>query len=202
MTGDRRRRNPAARFAVTAAVTAVMVLALAWGARVAIEKAEKAVYPLRFTEQVERYSALYGVPREVLYAVIKTESSFSAEAKSSAGAVGLMQIKPETFWWLMSKTGEQLGDEMLTDPETNIRYGAFFLSMLYGEFGVWQTAYAAYNAGPTRVREWLSDGTVSLDGEKLCGIPIDETASYVNKVSSAAEKYIKLYGEGVSADAD
>lgn len=106
-----------------------------------------------------------------------------------------MQITPETFEWLRFKMGESetpASADMLYNPETNIKYGTYFLSLLYTEFGVWDTAYAAYNAGRGKVNEWLNEPDNNNNG-KLVNIPYKETKDYVNKVSEAADIYKKLY---------
>ncbi len=103
-----------------------------------------------------------------------------------------MQLMPETFLWLTKKTGENLPAESRWDPEINMRYGSYFLSRLYREFGEWDAVCAAYNAGPGRVREWLKNETVSSKG-RLVAIPIEETAEYVLRVRRAEEIYRTLY---------
>lgn len=150
-------------------------------------------YPQAYPEAVEKYSAQYNVPKELVYAVMNTESHFDENAVSDAGARGLMQITPQTFHWLQSKTGEELDDSSLFDPETNIKYGCFFLGMLINEFGDGREAVAAYNAGRGRVNEWLADTEYSADGKKLDKIPFSETAHYVKKVERARNIYSNLY---------
>ena len=153
---------------------------------------DRAKHPLQYTEYVEKYADEYKVPYPICYAVIKTESGFNSAAVSPAGAIGLMQITPATFSYLCEKTGDEYESGMLYDPETNIRYGIFYLSMLYERFGVWETAFAAYNCGPTRVAEWIAEGRAD-EGGRLTEIPIAETAAYVVKVRKAIEKYQELY---------
>lgn len=152
----------------------------------------KSLHPTKYSEYVTKYSAQYNVPEPIIYAVIKTESSFRPDAKSQKGAVGLMQITPATFEWLCMKTGEEANPSLLYDPETNIRYGTYYLSLLYGEFQVWDTVYAAYNAGRGRVNEWLSTPEYNNHG-RLKNIPFKETADYVKKVAKKAEIYEKMY---------
>ena len=152
----------------------------------------KLVYPMKYTEYVEKYSAEYGIESELLYAVIKTESSFNPAAVSDASAVGLTQITPETFDWLKSKLGESDKSLSLEDPETSIKYGAFFLGYLTDEFKDTDTALAAYHAGRGRVNGWLNDKSLSQDGKTLNNIPIPETAHYVNKVNRALKIYRNL----------
>ena len=153
------------------------------------------MHPLPYYETVEKYSTEYAVPKEIIYAVMNTESSFKSDAVSSKGAIGLMQITPDTFSWLCSKTQEEETDyspDLLYNPEINIKYGTYFLSLLYTEFGVWDTVYAAYNAGRGKVGEWLKSNEYNQIG-KIVNIPYRETANYVEKVSKAVLVYKKLY---------
>ena len=179
----------------TAVILSILVLAalvsFAW------IKVERIVlennYPLEFKEYVDKYSEKYSVPENIVYGVIKTENNFKSDALSDKGAVGLMQITPETFEWLCTKEPyENASAELLYNPEINIRYGTLFLSMLYTEFGTWDNAYAAYNVGRTRVNNWLSQEQHNADG-RLVNIPFPETANYVVKVAKAAETYKNLY---------
>lgn len=160
------------------------------------DKIDRVRYPREYSGMVSRYSAEYGVPDYIIYSVIKVESDYQSNAVSHAGAVGLMQITPDTFDWLMMLCREDLDHGLLYDPETNIRYGTYLLSYLYTEFGNWNTVYAAYNAGMTRVKGWLEDAAYS-DGEgNLTYIPIQETREYVPKINAAIEVYQRLYYEG------
>ena len=156
--------------------------------------------PEEYASFVEKYSLEYGVPENLIYAVIKTESGFDSSVVSKKGAVGLMQLMPATFEWLTKDIlRDHLGVGMLYDPETNIKYGTYYLSRLYNKFGDWDTALAAYNCGEGKVAEWLVDSRYSADGKKLIikNIPSEykETKNYVNKVNTAFEKYKKLYTE-------
>lgn len=160
---------------------------------VTTESALKVFYPMKYTEFVEKYSAEYGVEPELVYAVIKTESSFNPDAVSDADAVGLTQITPETFDWIKTKLGEEDENLSLFNPETSIKYGAFFLGYLLDEFGNTDTALAAYHAGRGRVNGWLEDKEISPDGKTLSDIPIPETAHYVKKVNKALNIYNNLY---------
>lgn len=158
------------------------------------------------------YAGQYDVPIEVVYAVIETESHFDENAQSPVGACGLMQLMPDTYDWIRARLGEKetalVSDgassesksgthtaDGIFDPETNIRYGVYYLSYLHGLFGNWETAYAGYNAGPNIVRKWLQDTAYSSDGVTLDSIPYTETANYVVKVSTARERYEELFDE-------
>jgi soluble lytic murein transglycosylase len=157
-----------------------------------LEQYERTTHPQGYSDFVDGYASFYGVPSDIVYAVIKIESSYNENALSSKGAVGLMQITPDTFTWLMSKTGEILKEDALYSPQINIKYGVFFLSYLYDEFGSWDIVYAAYNAGMARVKGWLIDPAVSENG-KLIYIPFKETERYVKLVGDTAETYRRLY---------
>ena len=158
-------------------------------------KHDLATYPRGYNTYVETFAAEYRIPEAILYAVIKCESDFDSTAVSAAGAIGLMQMMPDTFAYLCERTGSGYETGMLYDPETNIRYGAYYLSMLYDRFGVWDTAFAAYNCGPTRVQGWIDEGKADESGH-LTEIPIGQTATYVVRVNDAIEKYEKLYYTG------
>ncbi|MBR4295917.1 MAG: lytic transglycosylase domain-containing protein [Clostridia bacterium] len=157
---------------------------------------DKKTHPRKYAEYVEKYSEMYGVPEAVIYATIRTESNFVSNAVSKVGAVGLMQIMPDTFLWLCEKQGEELEVGMLYDPETNIKYGTYYLSYLYTNFGLWQTVYAAYNCGPGRVKEWQKNAEYADENGILKKIPIRETSDYVKKVKKAVTIYEKLYYQG------
>lgn len=159
---------------------------------------DRRTHPRTYAEYVEKYSRMYGVPEEVIFATIRTESNFVSNAVSSAGAVGLMQLMPDTFLWLCEKNGEELDAGMLYDPETNIRYGTYYLAYLYSEFGLWETVYAAYNCGPGRVKEWQTNEDYADENGVLINIPFKETAGYVKKVSKTVAIYKKLYKEEIS----
>ena len=158
----------------------------------------RAEYPQKYSAYVEEYAEQYELPTHLIYAVIRTESGFDSGAVSHAGAVGLMQLMPDTFRWLSDEMlGEHLADGMIRDPETNIRYGCYYLRRLYDRYGNWNAALAAYNAGPTRVDRWLEDPSmVDENGVLLSECipdPYGETRRYVPSVLAAMEKYDTLY---------
>lgn len=164
-----------------------------------VERAASALYrqsyPRGYEELVRKYAAEYGVDPNFVWAVIKTESDFKPDARSNVGARGLMQIMKDTYLWVDGKLpsgGPGTFDDMYL-PEENIRYGTFLLGYLYREFGSLETAAAAYHAGRTAVRKWLSDQNLSPDGVRLSSIPIDDTRHYVQKVMRAYRVYQKLY---------
>ena len=162
----------------------------------AITKIEYSVYPQpsAYVGYVKKYSEKFDVPEEIIWAVIKTESNFDASAVSGKGAVGLMQMVEPTFDEISNlRLKEGFPSGMRYDPETNIRYGTYYLSYLYERYGDWDTAIAAYNGGLGKVDEWMGeDGKLSIDE-----IPwgYRETIFYVLKVNFRAERYKKLYAQ-------
>ena len=154
------------------------------------------MYPLPYREYVEKYAAEYGEDPSLVYAVMSTESSFDAEAVSSAGAMGLMQLTDKTFEWAQMRMGTQdkgLTDDDLFKPEINIQYGTYVLHLLREDFDRTATLLAAYNAGRSNVLEWLENSDYSQDGETLVDIPLSETRQYVLKVLQTQERYQQLY---------
>lgn len=185
--------------AIKRSIVIILILILSVGIGFAYQsiwdRIDRFRYPRNYSEYVEKYSGEYGVPEHIVYAVIKVESNFQSNAVSSAGAIGLMQITPDTFDWIMMLLREDIDKGLLYDPETNIKYGTYLLSYLYNEFGHWNTVYSAYNAGMTRVRKWLENPDYSNGDGLLEYIPIEETRKYVPKINSAIEVYLRLYYE-------
>lgn len=152
-------------------------------------------YPKSYLELVEGYAEEYDLDSDLLYALIETESGFNKDAVSDVGAMGLTQMLPETFQWLQTKTGEELPDDALFEPEVSIKYGAYLLRYLIDEFGEVPTAIAAYHAGITKVHSWLEDSEYSDDGRTLKYIPYNDTRGYVDKVLFNQKMYSYLYSE-------
>lgn len=151
-------------------------------------------YPLKYEDLVSKYADAHGMEREFVCAVIATESKFSTNTKSGKGAVGLMQIMPQTAEWVGGKLGiDDVSEESLKDPETNIRIGTWYLKFLLDRYENADTAAAAYNAGHGNVDKWLANKDYSDDGETLKDIPFEETKKYVKKVKRAYEIYKKIY---------
>ena len=155
-----------------------------------------AMYPLKYKEAVLESCEKYDMDPAFVCAVIHTESKFDANASSSAGAMGLMQLMPETFEYLAGKKGEDVPKD-ITDPQTNIDYGVFYLRYLLDtyEYDDVYTAAAAYNAGPGKVSQWLQNSEYSADGKTLHTIPFEETEEYIERIKDASKMYQSLYFE-------
>jgi soluble lytic murein transglycosylase len=136
---------------------------------------ERLRYPLRYEQIVRGHARNYGVDPALLAAVIYRESKFDAHARSESGAVGLMQLRPDTAKGIAIRTGGtafQVSD--LTNPEINVRYGCWYLRNLYRKYREWRLVLAAYNAGQGNVDRWLAAGRSE--------IPFAETREYVDGV--------------------
>lgn len=176
-------------------VCLVVLVAFAVAALVAVPHIRQHFYPREYSDYVTKYCLEYNVPEPLVYAVIQTESRFNPDAVSRVGAKGLMQLMPDTLDWLSRLLGEDYPSGSISDPETNIKYGVYYLRHLYDRFKNWDTALAAYNAGHGRVASWLEDSRYSDDGVILKNIPIEETKNYVNKVNAACQQYKEIYYE-------
>jgi soluble lytic murein transglycosylase len=116
-------------------------------------------YHSKLSELIVYESKKYGYDPLLLTAVIITESSFNNYARSSKGALGLMQIRPSTGKYLANEVNvEWNGSSSLYDPKTNIILGAYYLNKLFIDFGDLGLALEAYNHGPTRLKQYLKKG--------------------------------------------
>lgn len=158
------------------------------------ERLFESQYQLEYTQYVDKYSEEYQVDKVLIYSIINTESHFDPNAESAVGAIGLMQIMPDTFTWLQTYSGadEIMDASALYDPETNIKYGVMFLDYLIGQYDSRSAVAAAYNAGFV-VTEWLKNPEYSDDGVNLKTTPYPQTTAYIEKVETAYEMYTKLY---------
>lgn len=161
--------------------------------------ADSAALLLQHRREQQYYTAVlqaaeeFGVPFPLIMAVIRTESGFRPRAVSSAGAIGLMQLLPETFQDIGARLLNESPDgASILSPAENIRYGTCYLGYLYQQFESWETALAAYNAGEGRVQSWLENPALSTDGV-LTVIPYPETMRYVQNVMSALAYYREKY---------
>jgi len=147
---------------------------------------ERLRYPLHYGALVREQARQKGLDPALLAAVIYQESKFKAGARSRSGAIGLMQLLPETAKGIALHTGgSQFRVDDLYDPEINVRYGAWYLRHLMQKYGDERKALAAYNAGQNNVDRWLRAGL---------GIQFAETRHYVDRVEELKGIYRRAYG--------
>ena len=154
------------------------------------------VYPREYRAHVEQYANFYGMEPNMVYAIMKAESGFRPNVVSYAGAIGLMQLMPETYEQDISeKIGHDSDASHLYDPETNIQAGVWYFSYWYAYYGTSVETLAAYHAGVGNVNKWIAAGYVDeygvLDVDK---IPLQGTQNYVNTVLYYKSQYDALYG--------
>ncbi|HWC32226.1 MAG TPA: lytic transglycosylase domain-containing protein [Actinomycetota bacterium] len=144
-------------------------------------------YPLEYEHIVVGHARNYELDAALLAAVIYRESKFEADARSSSGAIGLMQLLPATAKGIAVHTGgSRFRVADLLDPEINVRYGSFYLRRLLRKYDDVALALAAYNAGQANVDEWIDAGD---------GIQFPETREYVDDVLETRDAYAKAYAE-------
>ena len=146
-------------------------------------------YPLAFEKQLKKEAERHGISLSWLSGLMRSESLFMHDIRSSAGALGLMQVMPRTG----RQTAKELnlrwrGNRTLINPSTNIRIGAYYLAKQLKRFGHPALATAAYNAGPHRVKKWMPEDSMSLD-VWVASIPFTETRNYVQRVLTAQVIY-------------
>ena len=179
------RRRLALLLGVAAVAGVIAALALPM-----LEKGvQEITLPLRHEDVIRQQAAEKDLDPALLAGVIYTESKFR-DATSRAGALGLMQITPDTAEHIARLSGAttfRVGD--LSDPEINIRYGAFYLRYLMNRYhGNIVLVLAAYNGGPGNVDRWLSEGRT-----RVRDIPFAETREYVKRVLDARADYRRQY---------
>ncbi len=165
--------------------------------RLEAEAAERAQHPLYYEGWIRQYAAAQGIDPALVAAIILCESSYDPQAVSRLGARGLMQLMEETAGWVAHKLDEDDASysfDRLFDPETNIRFGAWYLGYLSRRFdGDTKKVVCAYHAGQGNVDIWLENPAYSSDGVTLDTIPTKDTASYAGRVLQAIEVYRKYY---------
>ncbi|MDT8975493.1 lytic transglycosylase domain-containing protein [Paenibacillus sp. chi10] len=156
------------------------------------------MYPIAYEDEIRKYAAQYDVDPLLVAAIIRVETNFQAGRESRKGAIGVMQLMPETATWAM----EQLKmnnrwslDELKNTADPNILIGTWYLKSLHKQFNEnWIAAIAAYNAGPGNVNKWIRnkvwDGSYDTAKQQ---IPYGETKLYVQRVIHYYDKYKNIY---------
>lgn len=154
-------------------------------------------YPLEYEEPIRAEAARYDLDPALVAAVINTESGFAPDSRSGAGAVGLMQVLPDTARFIARQPDRPSpSPERLAEPEVNIAYGARYLRYLIDRYGTVGLALAAYNGGPANVNAWIekaqaAGGTLTVPDD----IPFTETRGFVSRVQRAVPIYHRAYGD-------
>lgn len=187
-----KRRRKAVLYTVLIIIAAILIIAFGL---YYLRVPQKVMYPLKYRSEIMKSSITYGLDPCLVAAVINTESGFDPNAVSGAGAVGLMQLMPETAEWAAQMRGMSFDPELLTEPQYNIDLGCWLLNYLLKRYNNKRCALAAYNAGSGALDGWLKNEEYLNENGELAVIPYPETANYVEKVLKAEEQYLAAYGE-------
>ncbi len=158
--------------------------------RVLLARCPTCAFPMPFARSVMSASESARVAPELIWAIMRQESAFDAEATSPAGAVGLMQLMPETARTTAEAHGLAHDDTKLTEPAHNVRVGALYVrEVLDAMHAHVPLAIASYNAGPEAVRRWLDRTQGAPLDVFVEAIPFAETRGYVVRVLSNLARY-------------
>ena len=149
-------------------------------------------FPTPFRKEVQAAARDIGLDPAYVFGLIRQESRFVLNARSTVGASGLMQLMPATARWTAKKIGLDYSADLITDRDTNLKLGTTYLKFVLDDFsGSQALAAAAYNAGPGRPRKWR-EGPVLEPAMWAENIPLSETRDYVKKVLSNTAYYAAL----------
>lgn len=155
---------------------------------------DKITYPKSHWDTVEQYAGAFDVDPYLVMAIIKVESNFRPAARSKSGALGLMQVMPDTGRWAAGMLGVAGHyNERLLEPDYNIMIGSWYIDHLLELYQDATLAIAAYNAGRGNVDRWLADGTWSGEHERAADVPFKETGEFIRRVRRAWEAYRDIY---------
>jgi soluble lytic murein transglycosylase len=159
------------------------------------------LFPIQITGSLEGQAVAAAVDPDLVRATVRRESGFRADARSTAGAVGLIQLVPSTARRLLVLAGVPLEPApRLQDPEVSAGLGAHYLGLLLDRFGDEAVALAAYNAGPAAAAAWARERAGQQLDEWVESIPFKETRAYVKSVLAAREVYRRLAGRPPALD--
>lgn len=173
----------------------IVLVCIAGGAALYVWEAsppwfERIRYPLHYSQYVRVHAKENHLDPALLAAVIYQESKFRTSAKSSSGAIGLMQLTPSTARGIAIRTGgSKFHTEDLYDAEINIRYGAWYLDNLFAKYHDERLVLAAYNAGQGNVDRWIAHGE---------DIQFPETRAYVSRVEHLKKIYADAWRSQLS----
>ncbi len=153
------------------------------------------IFPLAYWDGIRKYSAAQDLDPYLVAALVVQESTFVPDVRSSANAVGLMQLMTATGRQYARRLKLPYSSRLLTNPEANLRMGTTYFADKIREFGSFHLALASYNAGERAVRRWMAERPdVTDDEEFIDDIPYPETQNYVKRILGTVEDYRRLYG--------
>ena len=154
------------------------------------------LYPFHYWDLISNWSRDRKLSPALVIGLMRQESRFEAQIRSRSGAIGLMQIMPDTGSWIASKKG--VNSYNLDRPEDNINFGTWYLDYTHSRFSDnSMLAVASYNAGPGAIGRWVESRGLGDPDEFVNNIPYDETRDYVSKVFGNYWNYLRLYSPSV-----
>lgn len=177
-------------------VSIIFILIVGYGVYTSDWFQKKYIYPFPYQEITYRYAAEKELDPFLVAGVMKAESKFNTQARSPKGALGLMQMMPETATWVAEQMdNNEFTINQLENPEVSIRMGTWYLSSLKKEFqGNQVLMLAAYNGGRGNVKQWMGKYGWDMSFDEVGKIPFLETKEYVDKVLYNKKRYQELYG--------
>ncbi|NJL87938.1 MAG: transglycosylase SLT domain-containing protein [Leptolyngbyaceae cyanobacterium SM1_1_3] len=157
----------------------------------------QALYPFPFADLIEAGADEQALNPLLVTALIRQESRFEPKIRSAVGAVGLMQVMPDTADWIQAQTG--FDNINLESPADNIRLGTWYLNYTHAEYSNNSLfAVASYNAGPGNIADWIERNNFADLDEFVERIPFAETRGYVDSVFGGYWNYLQLYSPAIA----
>lgn len=151
------------------------------------------VYPQNYFKQAKKYANIYSNNEALIMAILREESTFNSQAQSNVGAIGLMQLMPQTAQEIASKNNIPFETLYLLNPDINIKLGNIYYSTLKNELKNEVLAIAAYNGGIGSVNNWKSKFSYADIDEFTVQIPYEETQYYIEKIFGSYWNYTRIY---------
>jgi soluble lytic murein transglycosylase len=156
----------------------------------------QSLYPFHYWDIISNWARERRLSPALVIGLMRQESRFEAQIRSRSGAIGLMQIMPDTGSWIASKKG--VSNYNLDNPSDNISFGTWYLDYTHSRYSDnSMLAVASYNAGPGAVGRWVEERGVGDPDEFVNNIPYEETRDYVSKVLGNYWNYLRLYSPSV-----
>ena len=154
------------------------------------------LYPIYYKNEIRKHADYYEVDPFLVASIIRVETNYKPGKESSKGALGIMQLMPDTASWAMemAKLPSVTMDSVKDEADPNIQLGTWYIKKLHEQMdGNPIAAIAAYNAGPGNVKSWISKGLWDGSYENVKDIPIGETRHYVQRVLYYYNQYTDVY---------
>jgi soluble lytic murein transglycosylase len=158
------------------------------------DKIGEILYPVHYKQEIAQSAAKYNVDPLLVAAIIRVETNFKPDETSKKGAIGIMQLMPETAKWVQESGGFRRSAEQ-AQVAVDIDMGVWYVSWLLNHYdGNVNFTIAAYNAGQGNVNKWRTTGLWDGSKESIGNIPFGETRHYIQRVLYYYQKYHKIYG--------